>query len=383
MEKRLKTIVIRVEDIAAEGGGTPVPGANPLSQADRPGGALRFDAQHLSDGERAEVSTERDVADLAVAMPFTLIKPVADAAASAGDSWGIAAVGAETLDKHAGSGAKVAVLDTGIAKDHPAFDGMNPVIKNFTSEVGGDIDGHGTHCAGTIFGQDVDGQRIGVARGVREPLIGKVLGDGGGDSESIFLAIEWARSKNAHVISMSLGIDFTGFREALVQHDYHPLEATSIALKAYRDNVRTFDRLSNLYANATDIKAPLLIAAAGNESEVPKYDIATAPPAAADDIMAVAALTPEIRRAPFSNIFPDCAAPGVDIVSASHTGGLIAHSGTSMATPHVAGIAAIKAAELLAGGPFTPSDLRMAVMAHANPVPGETRTTVGHGQIVL
>jgi subtilisin family serine protease len=246
-----------------------------------------------------------------------------------------------------------------------------------------DTDGHGTHCAGTIFGQDVDGQRIGIARGVREPLIGKVLGSGGGDSESIFRAIDWARQKGAHVVSMSLGIDFTVFREKLVTSGFHPKEATSVALQAYRDNVRTFDALSKLFAKATDIHAPLLIAAAGNESEAPKFDIATAPPAAADDILSVGALTQNIRRASFSNTLPDCVAPGVDIVSASLHGGVIAHSGTSMATPHVAGIAVVKAAELANEGPFAPNVLRERVMALAQVVPGETRLTVGQGRITL
>ena len=63
----------------------------------------------------------------------------------------------------------------------------------------------------TIFGRDVDGKRIGIARGVRKALIGKVLSDtGGGSSEMIFRGIQWALDEGAHVISMSLGFDFPG-----------------------------------------------------------------------------------------------------------------------------------------------------------------------------
>ena len=83
-----------------------------------------------------------------------------------------------------GEGVTVAVLDTGIDSKHPAFAGVDIVEKDFTGTGNGDRQGHGTHCAGTIFGRDVDGKRIGVARGVKRALIGKVLGDeGGGDSE--------------------------------------------------------------------------------------------------------------------------------------------------------------------------------------------------------
>ena len=88
---------------------------------------------------------------------------------------------------------------------------MTILQKNFTQEEDDDNHGHGTHCAGTIFGREVDNQRIGVAPGVNTALIGKVLGTGGGSSATLASAINWAADKGAHVISMSLGIDFPGF----------------------------------------------------------------------------------------------------------------------------------------------------------------------------
>ena len=66
-----------------------------------------------------------------------------------------------------GAGVVVAVLDTGIDPNHTAFANVPLVQKNFTSEPDDDQDGHGTHCAGTIFGQDIDNYRIGVARGIK------------------------------------------------------------------------------------------------------------------------------------------------------------------------------------------------------------------------
>ncbi len=126
----------------------------------------------------------------------------------------------------------MAELDTGIDATHPAFAGVELVQQDFTGEGDGDGNGHGTHCAGTVFGRDVDGQRIGVARGVSKALIGKVLGaDGGGDSDMIFRAIQWAVGSGANVISMSLGFDFPGLVADRVKAGWPPDLATSRALE--------------------------------------------------------------------------------------------------------------------------------------------------------
>jgi subtilisin family serine protease len=283
--------------------------------------------------------------------------PAADAQPAAGPTWGVTAVGADTSSCD-GKGITVAVLDTGIDKNHPAFAGVTINERDFTGAGNGDTHGHGTHCAGTIFGRDVQGTRIGVARGVTNALIGKVIGPNGGASDSIASAIQWALDNDAHVVSMSLGIDFPGYQEQLENQGMPKLAATSMALEGYRANVQLFERLAALIrAHAAFGHPTLVVAAAGNESERPDFVIAVSPPAVADGFISVAALgqAPDAKFsvATFSNTGANIAGPGVGIVSAAAGGtGLQTMSGTSMATPHVAGVAALWAESILRGGPL-------------------------------
>jgi subtilisin family serine protease len=274
----------------------------------------------------------------------------------AGATWGVKAVGADT-SPFSGDGVVVAVLDTGIDPTHPAFEGVTLERRNFTTAPPDDEHGHGTHCAGTIFGRAVDGSRIGVAPGVKKAMIGKVLGAGGGGSDVILQAIQWAVNGGAHVISMSLGIDFPGLVSSLIQRGIPADLATSLALDGYRANVLLFERLASLIkAQNAFMQATLLVAAAGNESRRdvdPDYEVFVSPPAVADGIVSVAALgqSPEgFTIASFSNVGARVSGPGVGIVSAASGGGLTSMSGTSMATPHVAGVAALWAEKLSIAG---------------------------------
>lgn len=172
-----------------------------------------------------DMADASDVAAIAPVMPVSLIAP------QPGDAqgvWGISAVKADT-SPFTGSDVVVAVLDTGIKNDHPAFLGIEIDQEDFTGSGNGDRNGHGTHCAGTIFGRDVNGTRIGVARGVSRVLVGKVLrDDGGGDSDMVFRGIQWAVQQNAHVISMSLGFDFPGFVKRMTDAQWPTELATSV-----------------------------------------------------------------------------------------------------------------------------------------------------------
>ncbi|CAD7559995.1 MULTISPECIES: S8 family peptidase [Aeromonas] len=330
---------------------------------------LKIEIENVPAHALAELRNDPQVRSAEPVIGTHLIKPFfSREPAIDGDSWGIAAVGAD-ISPYTGDGVTVAVLDTGIEADHPAFKGMVLDVEDFTGTGKHDGNGHGTHCAGTIFGRDVGGRRIGVARGVKNALIGKVLGDdGGGSSEMIFQALHWALEKRANVISMSLGFDFPGTVKHKVDAGWPVDLATSQALEAYRGNLRMFDALMAMFKASSAFKAsPVVIAAAGNESrrEVDtQYKISASVPAAADGVISVAAahrLDATYGIADFSNSLARVAAPGVDVLSAWPGGKLHSLNGTSMACPHVAGVAALWWERAVREGVPTVSD---AVSAH-------------------
>lgn len=337
---------------------------------------LQAEVNTLERRQVVELSHDRDVVAIAPAMPMKLIAPVGTAKPLAPGTdtmtWGVKAVKADT-SPYTGAGIIVAVLDTGIDAKHPAFKGVKLVQKDFTKEGNGDREGHGTHCAGTIFGREVNGLRIGVAPGIEKALIGKVLGREGGSSEQIANAILWAVDNGANIISMSLGIDFPGYVAWLVAEQGMPAElATTVALEGYRANVQLFQTLAAYTeARSTLAQATVIVAAAGNESQRdvrPDWEIAVAPPAVSKGIVSVAALgeSPEgLTIASFSNTGANISGPGVDVLSAAIGGGLVAYSGTSMATPHVAGVAALWAEKLKQTGRLNSLALTSRVIASA------------------
>ncbi len=324
---------------------------------------------HVEDLSRTGITDlERNPSVKAYArpMPVQLFEPERDTVGVSPSSepentWGVEAVEAHT-SPFDGSGVTVAVLDTGIDTGHVAFQNMTNIVqRDFTSEGDGDTNGHGTHVAGTVFGQDVAGTRIGVARGVERALIGKVLGaNGGGSTEQIYEAMLWADREGADIISMSLGISYPQYAAYLIERQGFPKDlAASYALEAYRDTVRLFDAIAeSLEARALfDNSSSAIVAAAGNESrrnDHPEWVLGTAPPAASDGCISVGALgrtssrTAPYSIASFSNTGVSVTAPGVGVLSARAGSDLdlIEFSGTSMATPHVAGIAALWAQKI-------------------------------------
>jgi subtilisin len=267
-------------------------------------------------------------------------------------TWGLQATKV-VGSRYSGAGIKIAVLDTGLDLTHPDFVGRNITSKSFIAgEQVQDLVGHGTHCIGTACGRlnppdPAAPMRYGIAHNA-EIFAGKVLDNqGSGADGGILEGIDWAIANGCQIISMSLG-------------------AATVPGEA-------FSRIYERAARRALSQGTLIIAAAGNESRnrftgkrrVPPNPVDR--PANCPSIMAVAAIDKMFQVAAFSNSSIntnggsiDIAAPGVDIYSTYSTntirqilpdGSIDPNpsaryqrlNGTSMATPHVAGIAALYA----------------------------------------
>ncbi|MBC2869015.1 S8 family peptidase [Streptomyces mexicanus] len=233
---------------------------------------------------------------------------------------------------YTGKGVKVAVLDTGVDTRHPDLKDQVIRSKNFSSAADAtDHFGHGTHVASIVAGTGAKsgGRYKGVAPDA-EILNGKVLDDSGsGDDSGILAGMEWAAAQGASVVNLSLG----GYDSPGID----PLEAEVNKLSA--------------------TKGILFAIAAGNDGPG-----SLGSPGSADAALTVGAVDKKDKLADFSSsgprvgdyaIKPDVTAPGVDITAAAAKGsvidqevgekpdGYLTISGTSMATPHVAGAAAL------------------------------------------
>jgi subtilisin family serine protease len=242
-------------------------------------------------------------------------------------TWGLQITKA-AISRFSGKNIKVAVLDTGLDLGHPDFMGRPIVSRSFVAGQGvQDGHGHGTHCIGTACGSQRPNQlpRYGIAFN-SEIFAGKVLSNqGSGGDAGILAGIQWAVTNKCHLVSMSLGAAvFPG---------------------------QGFSTIFEQVARRTLALGTLIIAAAGNESSRPGVINPVGHPANCPSIMAVGALDQQLRIAFFSNggLNPqggqvDIAGPGVGIIS-SFPRPILRRtlSGTSMATPHVAGIAALLA----------------------------------------
>ncbi|MGW0671063.1 S8 family peptidase [Streptomyces sp. NPDC002746] len=260
-----------------------------------------------------------------------------------------------------GKGTKVAVLDTGADAEHPDLKGRISASENFTdSDTTDDRQGHGTHTLSTVGGSGAasDGKQKGVAPGA-DLLVGKVLNDSGsGDSSWIIAGMQWAVDQKADVVSMSLGSST-------------PTDCT--------------DPMSLAAEEFGKSKDTLFVIAAGNAG--PTLNTVSSP-GCAPSVLTVGAVDRDDSTAPFSSrgptigshtLKPEITAPGVGISAAAAGGrGVYAYqsmSGTSMATPHVAGAAAIVKER---HPQWTAQQVKAALVSSAkSDIPGDVRETGG------
>lgn len=265
--------------------------------------------------------TEHKAEEKMKLLPFT-VEAMQTAASEI--PWGVSLIKApEVWDQgEKGAGVVVAILDTGIDKEHPD---LKPNIlggRNFTNEGNADNwedgNGHGTHVAGTIAAIENDTGVVGVAPEAKL-LIGRVLGsDGSGSYQAITKGIKWAtawkgnNNEKVRIISMSLG-------------------------GSYNDP-RMYKAI--LEACAAGI---IVTVASGNEGDNRENTYEFGYPALYPECVTVAACDDQKKLAAFSNnsLQVDIIAPGVKVLSTYPKSQYAVLSGTSMATPHVAGALAV------------------------------------------
>ena len=276
-------------------------------------------------------------------------------------TWGLQAVGAHA-SKATGKGIRVAVLDTGLDLSHPDLAGRTIVSESFVpGEEVQDGHGHGTHCVGTSCGprKPATGPGYGLAYEA-DIYAGKVLSnEGSGTDAGILSGISWAITNECRVVSMSLGA----------------------AVQAGAPFSRTFERV----AVRAMQRGTLIVAAAGNESDRSAGVIApVGHPANCPSILSVGAVDALSAVADFSCGTVDTigqvdvVAPGVDVYSSWPMPGRYKRlQGTSMATPHVAGIAALiaESADTISAWELW---ARLSQTAHRKPLPS---TDVGAGLV--
>jgi len=230
--------------------------------------------------------------------------------------WNIEQINADKVQaaNTTGKGVRVAVIDTGVDYNHPdlvdVYSGGFNVLSNSTDPM--DDNGHGTHCAGILAATGSSNGIYGTAPGVSLYAV-KVLSDKGeGRVSDVIEGIFWAKNNSMQVASMSLGT--AGDSQAL--HD--------AVDEASADGV-------------------LIVVAAGNNGVASGSGDTMKYPAKYDSVLSVAAVNKYNHRASWSSTGSqlDVSAPGVNIRSTIPGAAYATYSGTSMAAPHVAGVAAL------------------------------------------
>ncbi|MFH1724606.1 MAG: S8 family peptidase [Elusimicrobiota bacterium] len=258
--------------------------------------------------------------------------------------WGISRVNAsQAWGVTRGAGVKVAVVDTGIDFEHPELNvtgGFNAIDPTVSFK---DDNGHGSHVAGTIAAIDNDAGVVGIAPDVQLYGVKVLSASGSGTFADVIEGIQWCAANGMAVANFSLG--------------------------ASRGNQSLADAVK-----AAAEAGVAIIAAAGNSGRSVGF------PAAYPEAIAIAASDSSDRVAYFSSRGPEVEliAPGVSVNSTWMGGGYRSISGTSMATPHVAGLAALAVA---AQGAHGVEEIRAALTSAATKIPDVPDVQQGSGMI--
>lgn len=231
------------------------------------------------------------------------------------NSWGIKRIGAGAVHSYnKASGVKVAVIDTGIDYTHPDlgvnFAGGYDFVNNDSDPM--DDNNHGTHVSGIIAALDNDAGVVGAGPQAGIYALKVLDASGGGYWSDIINALDWASANNIQVVNMSFG--------------------------ASSDAPGVHDAIKNAYNAGT-----VLVAAAGNSGNCGGKSNTVGYPARYEEVVAVGATDQNDLRPCFSSHGDqlELAAPGLSVISTVIGGGYASFSGTSMASPHVAGTAAL------------------------------------------
>ncbi|MDD5309836.1 MAG: S8 family peptidase [Deltaproteobacteria bacterium] len=306
------------------------------------GKIARLDVSRLKlpRGEKVERIVERlkKLPQVAYAEPNYLLRitgPSDDARWS--EQWDMRRMGADQgwAVERGSSGVVIAIVDTGVDLDHPDLKPKLVAGHDFVDndDAPDDVGGHGTHCAGIAAAATGNGVGVaGVCPGCAIMPIRVMDGSGTGAVSAIADGVVWAADHGARVISLSLGGPYTSYAEE---------EAINYAWS----------------------KGAVVVAAAGNDNmQSPFY------PAWFERCIAVGASDENDARADFSDYGPwvDVAAPGTAILSTVPGGGYEYKQGTSMAAPHVAGLAGLVLSRLGASG--TNVEVRRIIEESCDPV---------------
>jgi subtilisin family serine protease len=386
-----------VETLRATAGRTQAGVLAELLGAQQNGMAGRIRSLWLANAVSAEVTpaeldrlaTRADIAAIAYDPPRPMLledesaRPVPGFVTPATPAWSVTWIQAPTVwtQGYKGACVLVAVIDTGVDYHHTDLasriwvnggeipgNGIDDDGNGFIDDVHGydfnandpdpmDQNGHGTHVSGTVAGDGTAGTATGVAPEARIMAVKVLSASGSGSTSDIIDGVSYAVANGAQVLNLSLGeLCPDAPSRAIYRNSADAVEAAGVIMCVAAGNDRRLVRPPNMTRSPGDAPPPWIgpgqpaigatsgvttVGATGNMSDVIAHFSSPGPvdwsqPPGYGDWRMCDPGTPNVGL-----IKPDVSAPGLDVLSTILGGGYGLNSGTSMATPHVAGLAAL------------------------------------------